>query len=230
MKKLIAILIAGGLVYSMLGVASAATAAKPTTVFTDPAGDADNGQGTGQSIPAGFDLLSGTVVRKGANLEFSVTEADMPPNGALPEGVRFMWHFGVGGKEYRITAKSADIGKPDPLSGPNGTERIGQVDLDGVFRLENWIEGASVAVLSTPTYNVLAMLDGTFDPAAKTITITVPMKLIKAKPGQEVVGGTGAAAATSCQVCWVPQYAERSLTPQTIIDFATISASYKIPK
>ncbi|HET7481462.1 MAG TPA: hypothetical protein VFK89_01245 [Actinomycetota bacterium] len=228
MKKLVSILVAGALV-SMLGIAHAAPT-KAVTVFTDPAGDADNGQGTGQSIPAGFDLLSGTVARDGANLVFTITEADMPPNGALPEGFRLMWHFGIGGKEYRFTAKSADIGKPDPLSGPNGTDRIGQVWLDGVFRLENWVEGATVAVLSTPTYNTLGYLDGAFDPAAKTITVKVPMKLIKAKPGQVVAGGTGAAASTSCQICWVPQYAERSLTPQTIIDYATMNTTYKIPK
>jgi hypothetical protein len=230
MKKLISILVAGGLVGSMLGIANAA-ATKPVTVFTDAAGDAGNqDSGVPGTDQAGFDLVSGSIVRKGANLEFVVTEAGMPPNGALPEGFRFMWHFSVGGKEFRFSAKSADIGKPDPLSGPNGQERVGQVWLDGVFRLESWVEGATVAVLSTPTYNDLGYLDGKFDPTAKTITVELPMKLVKAKPGQIVAGGTGAAASTACQICWVPQYAERSLTPHTVIDSAAMSTTYKIPK
>ena len=229
MRKLIATLFAASLVVGLLSNASA----KPATAFTDPVGDAGVAS-QGQAVPGieqgGFDLVAGAVEAKGANLEFTVTHAAMPANGALPEGFRLMWHFRVGTKEYRFTAKSADIGKPDPLSGPNGTDRIGQVDLDGVFRLENWTDGQTVGTLTMPVYTVLANLDGKFDPAAKTITIILPMKTVKAKPGTVIAGGTGAAAATSCQVCWVPHYAERSLTPHTVIDYAQVTGTYKIPR
>src|SRR4026209_1390389 len=112
---------AGALALSMLTPASA----KPLKVMTDMAGDAGN-QDTGApgADQAGFDLVGATIETKGANLEFTVEHAAMPSSGTLPEGFRFMWHFVVNGKgQYRFTAKSADIGKPDPVAG-TGNERV----------------------------------------------------------------------------------------------------------
>jgi hypothetical protein len=229
MKRMFSALLAGGLLLAI----GAHAGAKPATVFEDPAGDAGVAS-QGQAVPgadmAGFDLVSGAIERKGADLLFTVTQAAMPPNGALPEGFRFLWHINVAGKEYRFSVKSVDIGKPDPLSGPNGEERVGQVYMNGQFRLETWEEQPPMAVLSTPKYQTIAYLDGVFDPATASFTVTLPMKTIKAKPGQTIAGGTGAAAATSCVICWVPQYAERSLTPHTVIDYAVMTTPYKIPK
>ena len=79
MKKIAAILLAGGLLAGVVGNAAAA----PKPVWTDDAGDADAAQGVGQSIPAGFDLVSGSITRVKDNLEFTVTHADMPPSGSL---------------------------------------------------------------------------------------------------------------------------------------------------
>lgn len=223
----------GGLLAGMVLVAALAgnAGAKPVNVFEDAAGDAGLAS-QGQPIPGadqgGFDLVAGSIDRVKKDLKFTVEHAAMPESGSLPEGFRLMWHFSVNGKEYRFTIKSADIGKPDPLSGPNGTERLGTVDLDGVFRLETWGNEMTVGTLTMPVYQVEAMLDGAFDPAAKTISVTVPMKLIKAKKGSKIAGGTGAAAATQCVICWVPQYAERSLTPHTVIDDATQTVIYKV--
>jgi hypothetical protein len=229
MKKILSILLASGLLVGALGQASA----KPKQVFEDPAGDAGVSS-QGAAVPgadqAGFDLVSGAIDRKGNNLEFTVTHAAMPPSGSLPEGFRFLWHINIAGDEYRFSVKSADIGKPDPLSGPNGEERVGQVYLDGQFRLETWEEQPPIGVLSTPIYQTIAYLDGVFDPASASFTVILPLKTIKAKPGQTISAGTGAAAATSCVICWVPQYAERSLTPHTVIDYATPTVVYKIPK
>ena len=229
MKKILTLALTAGLLAGALGNAGA----KPLTVFEDPAGDAGVSS-QGAAVPgadqAGFDLVSGAIERKGKNLEFTATHAAMPPSGALPEGFRFLWHINVAGKEYRFSVKSADIGKPDPLSGPNGEERVGQVYLDGSFRLEVWEEQPPIGVLSTPIYETIAYLDGVFDPASASFTVILPLKTIKAKPGQTIGGGSGAAAATSCVICWVPQYAERSLTPHTVIDYATMTTAYKIPK
>jgi hypothetical protein len=229
MKKLLSALLAGGLLFGI----GANAGAKPVTTWEDATGDAGVAS-QGVAVPgadmAGFDLVSGTVERKGANLEFTVTHAGMPASGSLPEGFRFLWHINVAGKEYRFSVKSVDIGKPDPLSGPNGQERVGQVYLDGQFRLETWEDQPPVGVLTTPKYSTIAYLDGTFDAANASFTVVLPMKTIKAKPGQTIAGGTGAAASTSCVICWVPQYAERSLTPHTVIDFAVMTTPYKIPK
>lgn len=227
MKKLGGVLLATLLVAALAGNAGA----KPTTVFEDPAGDAGL---TSQSQPvpgadqAGFDIVSGSIEKVKSDLQFTVTHAAMPPSGALPEGFRLMWHFAVGDEQYRFTIKSADIGKPDPLSGPNGQERLGQVYLDGAFRLETFEDGQTVGTLTMPVYTVVAMLDGVFDPAAGTVTVTLPMKTVKAKKGTSIAGGSGGASDTGCQICWIPHYAERSLTPHTVIDAAVQTTTYKV--
>ena len=224
MRKLIAAVLAGGLLVGMLSPAFA----KPMTVMTDAAGDAGNqDSGVPGADQAGFDLVKGEIEQKGANLEFKVTHAAMPPSGTLPEGFRFMWHFVVGGKlQYRFTVKSADIGKPDVLA-QSGTERIGTVDVDGVFRLETCEEVASPAI-TLVNCNTVANLDGSFDPASASFTIVAPLKVLKAKPGMTLTGGTHAAGSTNCMTCWVPHYLERSLTPSTIIDSAPVVGTFKI--
>lgn len=226
MKKLGALLAAGMMITALAGSSSA----KPVTAFTDAAGD--TGTPTTGPLPgldqAGLDLIEGSIDKVKKNLEFSVTHAAMPASGSLPEGFRFLWHFSVDGHEYRFTVKSADIGKPDPLSGPNGQERLGQVYLDGLFRLEDFDDGQTVANLSMPVYNVVAYLDGVWDPATASFKVILPLKTVKAKKGSVIAGGTGGAADTSCQICWVPHYAERSLTPHTVIDFTNQATTYKV--
>jgi hypothetical protein len=225
MKKALALVLASGLLFGVVGAASAAQ--KPVVMFEDPAGDADNAQGLGQSVPGGFDLTGGTLGVKGKNLEFVVSHVDMPPTGSGPEAFRLMYHFGVGSEQYRFTVKSVDVGKPDVVAGGVGQERIGQV-YQGVARLEQCTEEPAPAVLTLVQCATSVYATALFDSAAGTVTWEIPLGSVKAKKGTLIVGGTSGAAATSCQVCWVPHYAERSLTPQTIIDSAGITGSFKV--
>ncbi len=230
MKKLLATLAIGGLLVAAAALpATAGGAAKPATIWTDADGDADMGQGLGGSIPAGVDLASGTILAKGKNLEFTAIHHDMPPIGSIPEAARMLWSFSVGQDTYRLTVKRADIGKPDVSQGQT-TERVGRVDVNGHFRLEGEC-GTTAMGINFINCKPLAYLDGTWDPAAKSVTIVVPMKLVKAKPGTVIAPGTGdAIQICATQVSWVSHYAERSLSPNTCIDTAAVSASYKIPR
>ena len=225
MKKALALLMATGLLFGV--IAQAGAAPKPVNVWEDAAGDADAGQGAGQSIPAGWDLAGGSIALNGKNLDFTVTHHDMPPTGTLPEGSRFIWVFAVGGKDYRLIVKSVDIGKPDAVNG-DGTERVGRADVAGHFR----VEGDCVQDQSLPVGLVkcktIGYVTGSFDPAAKSFTAEVPLALIKAKAGLTVTGGAGAAAGI-CAICWIPHHAERSLN-LTAIDTAAQTVTYKIPK
>lgn len=226
MRRIAAVLLAGGLVAGLVGQATAA----PKPAWTDEAGDADNGQGVGASIPAGFDLVSGSIAKKGSNLDFTVTHADMPPSGTLPEGFRFMWAFAVNGTSYRVTAKSADIGKPNPVT-QSDTDRIGKVDAQGFFRLEGNCGStpapAAVTFVGCPT---IGYLEGSFDPASKSFTFSVPMKDVKAKPGSVLTTGAGdSSTLCAAAACWTSHTAERSLN-STVIDAAVWTSSYKIPK
>jgi hypothetical protein len=226
MKKLVSILLTGGLLFAMLVPANA----KPVNVWEDPADDA----GTADTGPVpvytqgGLDLVSGAIDRAGANLEFTVTHAAMPPVGSIPETFRFLWAFNVDGKDFRITAKTADVGKPDALAS-TGTDRVGQVDTAGHFRLEgNCQAGATVGVVQPINCEPLAKLEGAIDSAALTLTVVIPMKLVKAKPGSKIVQGAGDAAGI-CLICWVSHLAERS-HEQTIVDSAVQTKTYKVPR
>lgn len=225
MKRTLSLLAAAAIAASLIAPASA----KPMTVWEDATGDADAGQGLGASIPAGFDLVSGAIEAKGKDLVFTVTHADMPPSGTLPEGFRFLWAFNVGSKGYRWTFKSADIGKPDVAAGQTD-ERVGQVDAMGHFRLEGDC-GSSPAPAGNVTLincSPIGYYTGAIDAAAKTVQLIVPLKDIKAKPGSKI-GPGGGDAIQICGICWVTHVAERSLDA-TIIDVATADKTYKIPK
>lgn len=236
-RKLLATILAGALCLGVIGPATAGKKKKkkpagPVMVFEDMAND--SGHATAGPIPGteqgGFDLTKGLIETKGKDLLFTVEHSAMPSSGTLPEGFRLLWHFSVDGEEYRFTVKSVDVGKPD-VQANSGTDRIGQVDTDGHFRLEQCVDEPAPAVLTLiqcrPVEN--GYLEGAFDPATASVNWTVPMDLVGAKKGSMISGGTTGASASSCQICWVPHYAERSLTPHTIIDFATQTVSYKVP-
>ena len=233
MRKLIAIAMIGGLIAGFGATADAAKKKKPAgpvTVFTDPAGDTGVNDGAA-AIPGldqlGVDLAKGTITKskKGDALEFRVEHHLMPAVGSFPEAARLLWHFTVGAGEYRFTVKSKDIGKPDVIA-QSGTERVGQVYLDGVFRLEE-------CVIETVGINLsqcrdIALLDGVIDPATKSISWSLPLKAVKAKKGSVLMQGAHAAGNT-CPICWVGHVAERSLTAPMIIDDAMMTKGYKVP-
>lgn len=223
MKKLAAILLAGGMLVGVLGPAGAA----PKPLWEDDSGDADAGQGSGASIPAGLDLTAGAIEVKGKNAVFSVTHADMPPSGSLPEAARFLWAFAVDGTGYRWTFKSVDIGKPDLLGGQTN-ERVGRVDAQGHFRLETDCQSEVVGALNAINCKPVGYYVGIIDPASATVSMLVPLKDIGAKPGS-VIGPAGGNEVQICAICWVSHLAERSLS-STIIDTATWSTTYKLPK
>lgn len=223
MRKLIATLLAGGLLIGILGPAHA----KPMTVMTDAAGDAGN-QDSG--IPgvdqAGYDLVSGSVEQKGANLNFVVTHAAQLPIGTGHEVTRFMWAFSVNTTtSFRITAKMVDIGKPNPMT-QDSMDRIGKANVTGWAKLEG-----DCATTTTPAANAincskLAELPVVFDAATKTISVEVPLKLIKAKKGTVIAGGSGDAVSI-CMICWVTHAFERSLN-YSIIDSAVQAKPFKV--
>ncbi|MDX6225293.1 MAG: hypothetical protein QOE64_1669 [Frankiales bacterium] len=221
-----------------LASAAGASAPKVTTVFTDPAGDAGltpNGSPTpiAPVNQLGVDVVKGTMSRQGNNLKYSVTLATAFPNyGELPELSRLIWQFTVAkGAEYRFTIKSFDIGKPDPVQ-QDGTDRIGKVYDKGEFRLERCGDPkTSPAPITFSQCTVIAQLTGAVDVTGKTLTWTLPLALIKAKTGTQILNGTGGLNDTGCNICFISHYAERSLSPNTVFDDAIPTATkYTVPK
>lgn len=230
MKKLIGLALVIGLVAAPWGVAQGKVqASKATTVWEDPSGDT---QVNAQPVPGldqvGLDIVSGQIERKGKDLVFTVNHSAMPPIGTIPETFRFLWGFSVDGKSYRLTVKSADIGKPD-LGQNETSERVGRVDATGHFRLEGDCTATPAPALTTfVNCKPLAYLTGTWDPAGKSFSMVVPMSAVKAKPGSVLQSGTGTAIQI-CPICWVSHVAERSLST-TIIDTAFWAGKWKVPR
>ncbi len=214
-----------------LGLSTPASAGPVFVMFTDPAGDTGvNNTAVPAPGPAqaGLDLVKGTVQRNKADLTFAMTMASMPSQGSLPEAARLLYHFDIDGVQWRVTVKSVDVGKPDVVA-QSGTERVGKVDQKGHFRLEQCASDSTLPVTLSQCKPV-AYLKGTVDPAKATISWTIPLAMLKAKTGSKLTAGTSGPSDT-CEICWVLHYAERSLTPSTIIDSANVSfKAYKLPK
>lgn len=234
MRKLLGTFVVGLLVAGAVLPAGAKPAAKPLVVFEDAANDAGNN--SGGALPgaaeAGFDLVKGEVSQAapGKDVTFVVTHSQMPSTSTPGEAFRMIWGFAVDGTQYEFTVKSIDVGEPDVVTSamtqsPTGTERVGQV-YQGVARLEEC--GVINAGIDWSQCKAKEYFQATFDPAAKTVTWAVPVKSLGAKKGSLITGGGGSRVTTGCMICWVPQYAERSLTPHTIIDAAVQAVSYKV--
>ena len=235
MRKVMAILLAAGLVVGITASAGAkkkvkAPPAAPVVVFTDVEGDAGND--TTGPLPGasdqGFDLTEGTIFKApgSTDVTFTVKQAAMPADGTPGELFRLLWHFNVDTTEYRFTVKSLDVGKPD-LAAQSGTERVGTI-YEGVARLESCFVDDTLPI-SLSQCEVLGYYDAKFDPATASESWSVPLADMEATAGTVIGAGSGGASDT-CMICWVPHYAERSLTPTTIIDAAVTSASYTVPK
>lgn len=220
MKKLIAALVTGGLIFGATVSASAA----PTVAFTDASGDATLRGQTPSNVPGGWDITEGSIERKGNDILFTVKHGDMPPIGTAPEATRFLWNFTVGKTPFRITVKSADLGKPDAVGGQT-TDRVGRADAQGHFRLEGECVTDATLPLNRVNCPPLGYFSGSFDPASMSFTAVIPMSALKAKPGSVI----GPGASNICTVCWVSHVAERSVDA-TIIDDAVQTKSYKIPR
>ena len=226
MRKVFGVLVAAGL---SLGLVGSASAGAPLAVWEDAADDvAANGNVVAGAGATGVDLIRGEIARVGKDIEFKVTHAAMPAPGTLPEAARFLWHFAVDGEQYRVTVKTADIGKPDAVAG-SGTDRVGKVDTAGHFRLEQCVTETTPA-LTLSNCNAVGYYTGAFDAASASFAFKIPMADLKAKNGSLITGGSSGATSTGCQICWVLHYAERSLTPVTVLDAAAQAVTYKVPK
>ena len=231
MRKLIALAMTAGL---LAAIATDAGAAKrpPTLVFEDAADDSgifSQAQPIPESKQLGVDLVSGTVETVGKNLKFTIEMSSTSPDGKfLPEGVRLLWQINVGGDEYRFTAKSFDVGKPDIVAGGVGEERVGQVYKDGVVRLEQCADDNTIPVTLIQC-ETLVYTTPTFDPGAHNFSWEIPVAAFKgAKKGTPIGPGMTGAAASDCVICTVLHVAERSLTNTTILDNAAITGIHKI--
>ena len=193
MYRRISLLVCVALLASgVLAAGPAGAKAKPLVVGTDPVGDwgsnADPNLGP-FGEPLGQDLVEASIgMADKKTINFIIKVSSLPPNGGLPEGTRYTWELMVDGNFAELDGKWSNYsrGACDPTSGTCPPPRDPGMQ-PFLIRGDCGDSGANVVACKE-----LGLVQGTFDTATGTITIPVPLALLKAKPGTKIEAGTQA--------------------------------------
>ena len=195
-RKTIAALLLSGLIAGALagtpGVASAGKkkkAAGPVVVGKDAANDwgtnvdpniAPIGNALGQEL---VEASIGMADKKTVN--FIIKVASLPAPGGMPEFTRYNWDFSVDGNSMELDGKFTNYsrGACDPTAGSCPPPRDpGSAPF--------FLRGNCSTVGTTIVCEELGLVNASFDAGSGTITIPVPLSMIKGKPGSKIMGGT----------------------------------------
>ncbi|HZD18722.1 MAG TPA: hypothetical protein VE669_11325, partial [Actinomycetota bacterium] len=160
------------------GVSGTATflgESEPNVLAEDPLGDGPGGE---QSSEQGVDITEASVSQPDATypeLEFTWTVSNLPNpvTGIHPEGVRYVWSFLAGGKQWFVQAKASAIAQSTLPDDPDGTVS----KTTRAFQLRG-----NCGLLPPPpapglisSCGHVAWLDGSIDREGKTVTVRVPV-------------------------------------------------------
>ena len=168
------------------GSATAKAAPKPTVVGTDPGDDwGTNADGTLTPLggPLGQELLEASIGMADAKtINFVITVSMLPPQGGWPEFSRYNWDFTVNGTAYQLTGSFTEYlrGICNPLH-TNYCPPPRDPGMQPFF-----VRQGPCTVGAEIDCHVLDIVHATFDASAGTITIPVPLALIKAKSGSKI--------------------------------------------
>ena len=194
-RKSIAALVLSGLLAGSLMAAPASAAKKkasgPQVVGTDDAGDwgsavepalAPVGDALGQ------DLTSATIAMNGTDkVDFIIGVSSLPPSGGVPEISRYTWDMNVDGEFLELDGKFTNYsrGVCDPTSGACPPPR--DPGMQPFFVRGNCTTEPNA---NLTTCEEIGVIQAVFDAAKKTITVTVPLEMMNAKPGSKITAGT----------------------------------------
>jgi uncharacterized protein YndB with AHSA1/START domain len=129
----------------------------------------------GSATPAGAVVqLTGAEVElleDGVRFTWKVTDI---PDVVPPEGVRYTWGFSAGGQQFQLQAKRLNLASITTAEDP-----VGHVEQAAAQRDFFQLRGACQAMyrgLPTSGCFHLAFLQGSFDTAKNTVTMTVPFR------------------------------------------------------
>jgi hypothetical protein len=145
-----------------------------------PAGDA-----------LGQELVEASIAMADAKtVNFIIKLKSLPPWGGMPETSRYGWDFAVNGDAFQLSGGFTEVIRgmcnpltTDPACPPNVGDPAALVDAPFFIRQGACTVGAECTVV--------AVVNSTFDSAAATITIPVPLEVLKAKPGSKIAPGVG---------------------------------------
>lgn len=197
-KPLVALLLSGLVAASLVGASAPASAGKkgkkasgPQLVGEDVADDWGAGvdptlQPLGDAL--GQELTTAHIAMNGKDkIDFIIGLNSLPPTGGVPEITRYIWDMNVDGEFVELDGKFTNYsrGACDPTSGQCPPPRDPGMQPFFVRGNCGAVEGTGVT-----TCEEIGIVQGVFDAAKATVTVTVPMKLINAKPGSKITPGT----------------------------------------
>ncbi|MGI8406956.1 MAG: hypothetical protein ACR2L3_00375 [Actinomycetota bacterium] len=195
----------------------------PVEIGTDPAGDWGCNVDCGLNpigTDTGQDLTSASLeMADKDNVNFVIGLEGLPPTGGIPELVRYTWNFSVGKQAFQMSGGFTEYVRG--ICNPN-TPNTCPPPRD---------PGSAPFFLRQGSCNVgeecteVALVHATFSAADGTITIPVPLEVLKAKPGSKVVPGATALGGTIYAVNGL--FVTSSTLP---LDTLTATGTYTIPK
>lgn len=177
------------------GLASAKPKKKksgPVVVATDAADDWGSNV-DGSIAPAGGllgqELVEASIAMADPKtVNFVIKLASLPPTGGIPEFARYSWDFTVDGDAFGMSGNFTDYARG--VCYPAHTESCPTPKDPGQQPFYIRQGPCTIGAGGLGECNLLATVQATFDSAAATITIPVPLEVIKAKPGSKIGPGT----------------------------------------
>ena len=193
--KLFATALIAALVAATLVAPAGAAAGKkkarsgPLVIGEDAAGDW-GGNVDATIAPAGdalgMDLVSASLEMADAEtVNFIIGLNSLPSNGGVPELVRYTWNFQVDDEAFQMSGGYTEYirGVCNPTT-PNSCPPPRDPGSAPFF-----LRQGACLVGPDPDCHEAALLNATFDPAAGTITVPVPLEALKAKNGSKIIPG-----------------------------------------
>ena len=196
-KSIVTMILTGLVVGSLVAGSAPASAGKkasgPQLVGEDAVGDWGANQDAGLAPfgdVLGQDLTGATMAMNGTDkIDFVIKLNALPPTGGAPEVSRYTWDMNVDGEFRELDGKFTNFsrGACDPTAGTCPPPRD-----PGLypFSVRGNCGVTPIGTINFTTCEELALVPGAFDAAAGTITITVPLEALGAKPGSKITPGT----------------------------------------
>jgi hypothetical protein len=222
LSALLIVALVGALPASFGSAAAKGKKSGALVVGTDP----DNDWGTNAGVPAeigdgiGQELVEASLGMADAKtVNFIFKLKSLPPWGGMPEVSRYNWDFNVDGDAFQLTGGFTEYlrGVCNPLQTGSCPPPQDPGSTPFFLRQGPCTVGAECFLLG--------ITHATFDPATATITVPVPLALIKAKPGSKINPGASSFG-PSIYTAPAAMVSNASLPSDTL----TVTGIYTIPK
>ncbi|MGH2694430.1 MAG: hypothetical protein ACRDJJ_06375 [Actinomycetota bacterium] len=224
--SMVILALAASLLAAPTGHAAPSRKAKsaPQVVGTDKAGDWGCNQDCTLAPlgnPLGQDLVKASIgLANPKTVHFVIGVDSLPPWGGIPEFSRYTWEFSVGGEAMQLSGAFTEYIRG--ICNPAYNPMICPPPRDpGSAPFFLRVGGCTVG---GPCEEV-GLLHGKFDPGAGTITVPVPLKLLKAKPGSKI--GPGASLFGGTIYAAPAAFVTSTALPA---DTMTVTKTFVVPK